>query len=122
MGVVHTSRLRIDKHEGPHRTAPRAAEEAEPVVEAVTHVQWRHRDHARRRKLDSQGKPVEAGADLGDHPAVVVGEFERRARRVRPGDEEGHGIRRPERSGWAPMNPTNPFFPAQPPASAPVAR
>ena len=88
---------------GPQRLLARqrgtrpAGEQPEPVVQPFADLREGKRAGARGREFDGERETVEAGADLGDHRAVVVGEFERRARCVSPGDEEGHGVRRPER-------------------------
>ena len=74
------------------RGARPAGEQAEPIVQARRGSAERERSGAGGRELDGERQTVEAGADVGDHRVVVVGEFERRAGGVSPGDEEAHGV------------------------------
>ncbi len=54
------------------QTAPRADQQPEPVVEAITHFDDGHRLQARGGQLDRQRDSVEATADLGDGVGIAV--------------------------------------------------
>ena len=74
------------------RGARPAGQQAEPIVEPSGDLRERERPGAGGGQLDGERQPVEPGADVGDHLVVVVGELERRAGGLGPGDEEAHGV------------------------------
>ena len=86
----------LPRPRGPARPAPparrrsAAGEEPEGVVEPLQDLPRREYAHPRRRQLQREGEPGQAGADARHRTAVARGQFERG--RDRPGalDEQPH--------------------------------
>ena len=69
-----------------------SGELAQARLDARQDLGHRHRGHPRRRQLDPQRQPVEAGAELGHHRLVVLVQDEVRPPRPGPLDEQATRI------------------------------
>jgi hypothetical protein len=68
--------------------APGAHQQPEPVIEAITNLSDRHRQHPRGCQFNPQRDPVEAPADLDDYVGLAGrGQRDGGRDRLRPVDE-----------------------------------
>ena len=55
-----------------HRGTGTPGQQPEPVAQTIKNLGRRQRPHPRRRQLDRQRHPIQAGADLGHRPGILI--------------------------------------------------